>query len=95
LPLASLALRSYVPEMQGDPFSDSLWSFNYFFFNAKLKRILYFTCVSRQAGRDLLSPSAAGADEAGVHHDHDHSETESYSNLSFDMSLRSIDSDSH
>ena len=93
MPLASLALRSYVPEMQGDPFSDSLWSFNYFFFNAKLKRILYFTCVSRQAGRDLLSPSAA--DEAGVHHDHDHSETESYSNLSFDMSLRSIDSDSH
>ena len=39
----------YKPELtEGDPFSPdsgSLWSFNYLFFNRKLKRILCFTCM--------------------------------------------------
>ena len=32
--------------MEGDPFGEkgSVWSFNYFFYNKKLKRILYFAC---------------------------------------------------
>mmetsp|Transcript_14627 Transcript_14627/g.44324 ORF Transcript_14627/g.44324 Transcript_14627/m.44324 type:complete len:243 (-) Transcript_14627:2723-3451(-) len=39
---------SYVPDLDSDPFSDGiLWSFNYFFFNKHLKRIVYFTCVAR------------------------------------------------
>ncbi|ORY08303.1 Maf1 regulator [Basidiobolus meristosporus CBS 931.73] len=39
---------SYVPDNDSDPFADesSIWSFNYFFFNRKLKRILFFTCSS-------------------------------------------------
>ncbi|ETV98259.1 hypothetical protein H310_08975 [Aphanomyces invadans] len=47
---------SYIPDMDGcsDPFSDgTLWSFNYFFYNKELKKILYFTCMSRSAVHDL------------------------------------------
>jgi len=43
---------SYVPDMDGDPFSDgALWCFNYFFFNKELKRICYFTCVAKSIMR--------------------------------------------
>jgi len=37
---------SYKAVAEGDPFCDdgNLWSFNYFFYNKKLKRILYFSC---------------------------------------------------
>ena len=39
---------SYVPDMETDPFSEGvLWSFNYFFFNKQLKRIVYFSCVAK------------------------------------------------
>ncbi|PSC69066.1 Repressor of RNA polymerase III transcription MAF1 [Micractinium conductrix] len=37
---------SYKSDMESDPFGEkgSVWSFNYFFYNKKLKRILYFSC---------------------------------------------------
>ena len=37
---------TYKAVAEGDPFCDdgNLWSFNYFFYNRKLKRILYFSC---------------------------------------------------
>ncbi|CAK4618025.1 hypothetical protein LEN26_011000 [Aphanomyces euteiches] len=47
---------SYIPDMDGcsDPFSDgTLWSFNYFFYNKEMKKILYFTCMSRSAFHDM------------------------------------------
>lgn len=36
----------YNPDLHSDPFGEDgcLWSFNYFFFNKKLKRIVFFTC---------------------------------------------------
>jgi len=39
-------IYSYNPDLGSDPFGEegSLWSFNYFFFNKKLKRIVLFTC---------------------------------------------------
>jgi hypothetical protein len=39
-------IYSYNPDLQSDPFGEdgSLWSFNYFFYNRKLKRIVLFTC---------------------------------------------------
>merc|ERR1712088_620568 len=39
-------IYSYNPDLTSDPFGEdgSLWSFNYFFFNKKLKRIVLFTC---------------------------------------------------
>ncbi|KAJ0408633.1 hypothetical protein P43SY_008980 [Pythium insidiosum] len=39
---------SYIPDMDSDPFSDgNLWSFNYFFYNKNMKKILYFTCMAK------------------------------------------------
>ena len=37
---------SYNPDLMSDPYGNegSLWSFNFFFYNQKLKRILFFTC---------------------------------------------------
>ena len=37
---------SYNSDLASDPFGEdgSLWSFNYFFYNRKLKRIVLFTC---------------------------------------------------
>ena len=39
-------IYSYNPDMTSDPFSEdgSLWSFNYFFYNRKKKRVVLFTC---------------------------------------------------
>ena len=37
---------SYNPDLTSDPFGEEgcTWSFNYFFYNKKLKRIVFFTC---------------------------------------------------
>ncbi|CAB1340722.1 unnamed protein product [Coregonus sp. 'balchen'] len=44
----SLGPELYNPDLDSDPFGEegSLWSFNYFFYNKKLKRIVFFTCRS-------------------------------------------------
>lgn len=44
---------SYTPDLDSDPFGadGALWSFNYFLYNRKLRRILFFTCRA-------LSPTA-------------------------------------
>ncbi|CAM6091576.1 unnamed protein product [Calypogeia fissa] len=44
--LGDCDVYSCVPDFEGDPFADrgSIWSFNYFFYNKKLKRILCFSC---------------------------------------------------
>jgi len=44
--LVDCDIYSYNPDLTSDPFGEdgSLWSFNYFFFNKKLKRIVLFTC---------------------------------------------------
>ena len=51
--LVDCDVYSYRAVAEGDPFCDecNLWSFNYFFYNRKLKRILYFSCraVSKTA----------------------------------------------
>mmetsp|Transcript_26855 Transcript_26855/g.42149 ORF Transcript_26855/g.42149 Transcript_26855/m.42149 type:complete len:228 (+) Transcript_26855:87-770(+) len=44
---------SYIPDLEGDPFSDgNLWSFNYFFHNKSMKRIVYFTCMAESLSND-------------------------------------------
>lgn len=55
---------SYNPDLDSDPFGEdgSLWSFNYFFYNKRLKRIVFFSCRSiRLAPFGLLSLSSCGA----------------------------------
>jgi hypothetical protein len=52
---------------EGDPFTDdgNLWSFNYFFYNKKLKRILYFTMhATSKTMLDLDSDDELTMDES-------------------------------
>eukprot|EP01116_Phalansterium_solitarium_P019512 TRINITY_DN5480_c0_g1_i1.p1 TRINITY_DN5480_c0_g1~~TRINITY_DN5480_c0_g1_i1.p1 ORF type:complete len:222 (+),score=78.17 TRINITY_DN5480_c0_g1_i1:167-832(+) len=39
-------IYSYIPDMESDPYAEdgSVWNFNYFFYNKKLKRLVFFTC---------------------------------------------------
>jgi len=64
--LVDCDIYSYNPDLTSDPFSEdgSLWSFNYFFFNKKLKRIVLFTCRA-------LSPFSQEYYEAGYSADDD------------------------
>lgn len=40
-------IYSYNPDYNSDPYQPGcLWSFNYFFYNKKLKRIVFFTCCA-------------------------------------------------
>ena len=40
------SVYSYIPSDSMDPLcdEDTIWSFNYFFYNKRLKRIAYFVC---------------------------------------------------
>lgn len=44
--LKACDVYSYESDVEDDPFREkgSVWSFNYFFYNKKQKRILYFSC---------------------------------------------------
>lgn len=58
--LAECDIYSYNPDLDSDPFGEdgSLWSFNYFFYNKRLKRIVFFSCRSiRLVPCHLLSPA--------------------------------------
>jgi hypothetical protein len=46
-------LNSYNPDLNSDPFGEDgcLWSFNYFFYNKKLKRIVFFSCRAVDGSR--------------------------------------------
>jgi len=62
---------SYKAVAEGDPFTDegNLWSFNYFFYNKKLKRILYFSVHA--TSKTMLGIDSddemANLDESGEH----------------------------
>ncbi|KAK3283405.1 hypothetical protein CYMTET_8896 [Cymbomonas tetramitiformis] len=53
---------SYNADMEGDPFAEvgQVWAFNHFFYNKKLKRILYFSCRSKLARQENDSDSDVG-----------------------------------
>lgn len=53
---------SYNPDLSSDPFGEDgcIWSFNYFFYNKKLKRIVFFRC--RASSVNPYSDSGIGND---------------------------------
>lgn len=67
--LEDCEVYSYSPDAEGDPFADtgSIWSFNYFFYNKKQKRILYFS--SRCASK--LSMDMTSSDDGSAEWDFD------------------------
>ncbi|CAK9297417.1 unnamed protein product, partial [Gordionus sp. m RMFG-2023] len=61
--LKECVIYSYNPDLASDPFGEDgiLWSFNYFFHNPKLKRILFFTC--RASSNSMLSQNSSMLDD--------------------------------
>lgn len=53
-------LPSYNPDLDSDPFGEdgSLWSFNYFFYNKRLKRVVFFSCRSIRLAPSTSLPPA-------------------------------------
>ncbi|KAK3086708.1 hypothetical protein FSP39_022302 [Pinctada imbricata] len=51
-------IYSYNPDLASDPYGEEgcIWSFNYFFYNRKLKRIVFFTCKASS----VLAPYDSG-----------------------------------
>nr|XP_002130528.1 repressor of RNA polymerase III transcription MAF1 homolog isoform X1 [Ciona intestinalis] len=47
--LDDCVVYSYNPDLDSDPYGDEgcLWSFNFFFYNRKMKRMLFFTCKAQ------------------------------------------------
>ncbi|CAG9462437.1 unnamed protein product [Pedinophyceae sp. YPF-701] len=52
--LTDCEVYSYQSDLESDPFGEdgSLWSFNFFFYTRRQKRILYFSCRGCAKGRD-------------------------------------------
>lgn len=63
--LADCELYSYNPDLTSDPFAEDgcLWFFNYFFYNKKLKRIVYFSCRCASKSLDQDDEDVLEADE--------------------------------
>ncbi|PIK50733.1 putative repressor of RNA polymerase III transcription MAF1-like [Apostichopus japonicus] len=57
-------IYSYNPDLASDPYGEQgiLWSFNYFFYNKKLKRILFFTCRAASKSSLVAMDSGLGND---------------------------------
>ncbi|XP_054981556.1 repressor of RNA polymerase III transcription MAF1 homolog isoform X1 [Sorex araneus] len=78
--LAECDIYSYNPDLDSDPFGEdgSLWSFNYFFYNKRLKRIVFFSC--RSISGSTYTPSEAGNEldmELGEEEEEEEEEEES------------------
>jgi len=63
-------IYSYIPDFDSDPYAEAgaVWSFNYLFYNKKLKRILFFTCyaISKMSvGKSIASDDMIST-EGGV-----------------------------
>ncbi|KAL8564629.1 hypothetical protein ACOMHN_032185 [Nucella lapillus] len=62
--LKECQIYSYNPDMSSDPFGEEgcVWSFNYFFYNPKLKRVVFFTC--RAKSRSAFGDSGIDMDDS-------------------------------
>lgn len=52
--LQDCIIYSYNPDLTSDPYGEDgcIWSFNYFFYNRKLKRLVFFTCRATSSAMD-------------------------------------------
>lgn len=64
-------IYSYIPDPDSDPFADegNIWGFNYFFYNAKLKRVALFTCRAVSTAQLRRSSSSSYYDDTIVDDD--------------------------
>jgi len=53
--LQECSFYSYNSDLDSDPYGDCLWYFNFFFYNKKMKRILFFSCQAHPYGDTTMS----------------------------------------
>jgi len=55
--LRDCEIYSFFPDPDSDPFYEdgSIWSFNYFFYNKKMKRVVFFHCRARRVSVEETS----------------------------------------
>ncbi|XP_077216124.1 transcription regulator [Tasmannia lanceolata] len=67
--LAECEIYSFNPDFEGDPFLEkgTIWSFNFFFYNRKLKRVISFRCccLSNLAAEGTLADETFNVDDDG------------------------------
>lgn len=65
--LQDCVIYSYNPDLTSDPYGEDgcIWSFNYFFYNRKLKRLVFFTCSATSSTMEEPNDSDEGF-EVGV-----------------------------
>ncbi len=74
--LTECEIFSYVPDMESDPFSEgNLWSFNFFFHNKNMKKILYMTCMAKSIGDDIDTSVDYGEDEYEMYNEGDNQQS--------------------
>lgn len=63
--LAECEFYSYNPDLTSDPCAEDgcLWSFNYFFYNKKMKRIVFFSCRCNSTSCDSSYDDQAEMDD--------------------------------
>ncbi|XP_037085118.1 repressor of RNA polymerase III transcription MAF1 homolog [Pollicipes pollicipes] len=64
----------YNPDLQSDPFGEDgcLWSFNYFFYNKKMKRIVFFTCRAISVNYNMLRLDSGSGQDFSMELDEDY-----------------------
>lgn len=67
----SFLIISYNPDFNSDPYGEEgiLWSFNYFFYNKKLKRIVFFTSRSFTNTPEEFGMKINDADQIAIEQD--------------------------
>ena len=57
--LRNCLVYSYLSDLSDDPLSEGqIWSFNYFFYNKELKKVLFFACTARSAFSGMETPDS-------------------------------------
>jgi hypothetical protein len=62
--LCDCDIYSYNPDLNSDPYGEEgcIWSFNYFFYNKKMKRIVFFTCRASSLALGQALDSGVGSE---------------------------------
>ena len=47
IPAVPSVFTRYNADLDSDPYGESLWYFNYFFYNKRMKRLLFFSCQAQ------------------------------------------------
>ncbi|KAK9277026.1 hypothetical protein L1049_006565 [Liquidambar formosana] len=73
--LAECEIYSYNPDSDADPFLErgSIWSFNFFFYNRKLKRVVNFcfSCLSNLVAEEFLTDELCYKEDGEIFEDMD------------------------